>query len=230
MCLFIRPSVHLPPSIHLSFRPSFPPSTFPYMHTSELLWTHVAQKITNIYISSVAQSCPTLCDPRDCSMPAFPVHHQPPELIQTHVYRVSDAVQPSHPLPSPSRAFNLSQHQGLFSSSHQVAKLLKSFQWIFRVDWLDLLAVQGTLKSLLQQHSSKASILRCLAFFMVQLLHPYMIITGKTIALTIWIFVGKVMSLLFKPSCNDLKFTVWNHNYICTKLIGRMEIQQGPVV
>ena len=93
------------------------------------------------------------------------------------------------------------------SSSHQEAKVLKlqvqhqSFQWIFRLisvrsDWFDLLAVQGTLKSVLQHHSSKASVLQCSAFFMVQLSHPYMT-TGKTIALTTWTFVGKVMPLLF---------------------------------
>ena len=114
-------------------------------------------------------------------------------------------------LSSPSPAFNLSQHQGLFqwvSSLHQVAKVLELqhqfFQWIFRIDfridWLDLLAVQGTLKSLLQHHSSKASVLQHSAFFMVQLSHPYMII-GKTIALTRWTFVGKVMFLLFNMLC-----------------------------
>ena len=117
----------------------------------------------------------------------------------------------SHPLLSPSPpALNLSQHQGLFkwvSSLYEVTKVLElqlqhqSFQWIFRtdllrMDWLDLLAVQGTLKSLLQHHSSKASILRHSAFFTVQLSHPYMT-TGKTIAWTRWTFVGKVTSLLF---------------------------------
>ena len=80
-------------------------------------------------ISSVAQSCLTLCDPMDCSTPGFPVLYQLPELAQTHVHRVSDAIQPSHPLSSPSPpAFNLSQHQGLFqwvSSSHQVVKVLE---------------------------------------------------------------------------------------------------------
>ena len=144
----------------------------------------------------------------DCSMPGLPVHHQLLELAQTHVHRVGDAIQPSHPLLSPSPpVFNLSQHQSLFkwvSSSHQVAKYwsfsISPSQWIFRVnffriDWLDLLAVQGTLKSLLQHHSSKASILCHSGFFMVQLSHPYMT-TGKTIALTRWTFVGKVMSLL----------------------------------
>ena len=112
--------------------------------------------------SSVAQSCPILFDPMDCTMPGFPVHHQLPELAQTHGRRVRDAIQPSHhTLSSPSPpAFNLSQHQGLFrwvSSLHQLATVLEfqlqhqSFQWIFRtvsfrIDWLDLLAVQGTLK------------------------------------------------------------------------------------
>ena len=96
--------------------------------------------------SSVIQSCPTLCDPMDCSTPGLPVHHQLPELSQTHVHRVGDAIQPSHPLSSPSPpAFNLSQYQGLFqwvSSSHQVPKALElqlqhhSFQWILRTDFL----------------------------------------------------------------------------------------------
>ena len=121
-----------------------------------------------------------------------------------------DAIQPSHPLLSASPpAFNHSQHQGLFqrdSSLHQVAKVLEfllqhqSFQLTLRtdflwMDWLDLLAIQGTLKSLLQHHSSKASTLRCSAFFIVQLSHSYMT-TGKTIALARWTFVDKVMSLL----------------------------------
>ena len=97
-------------------------------------------------ISSVPQSCPTLCDPMDCSTPGFPVYYQLPELAQTHVHWVGDAIQPSHPLLSPSPAQNLSQHQGLFqwvTSSHQVAKVLEfqlqhqSFQWIFRTDFLE---------------------------------------------------------------------------------------------
>ena len=136
-------------------------------------------------------------------MPGFSVHQQLLELTQTHVYQVSYAIQPSHPLASPSPAFNLSQHPGLFqwvSSSHQVAKVLElqlqhqSFQWSFslsispynkysglisfRIDWFDLLSIQGTLKSLLQHHSSKASILWHSAFLRVQLSHPYMT-TGK---------------------------------------------------
>ena len=148
----------------------------------------------------------------NCSMPGLPVYHQLPEFTQTHVHRVSDAIQPSHPLSSPSPpAPNLSQHQSLFqwvNSLHEVAKVLEflSFSSIpsketpglisFRMDWLDLLAVQGTLKSLLQHHSSKASILRHSAFFIVQLSHPYKT-TGKTIASTRQTFVGKVMSLFF---------------------------------
>ena len=134
--------------------------------------------------SSVAQSCPTLCDPMNHSTPDLPVHHQLLEFTQTYVHWVGDAIQPSHPLSSPSPpSLNLSQHQGLFkwvSSSHQVAKVLEfqlqhqSFQWtprtdLLRMDWLDLLAVQGNLKSLLQHHSSKASILQRSAFFIVQL-------------------------------------------------------------
>ena len=136
--------------------------------------------------------------PMDCSTPGLPDHHQLPEITQTHVHWVSDAIQPSHPLSSPSPpALSLSQHQGLFkwvSSSHRGPKYWSfSFNispsnehWgliSFRMDWLDLLAVQGTLKSLLQHHSSKASVFQHSAFFIVQLSHPYMT-TGKTIALT----------------------------------------------
>ena len=144
------------------------------------------------------------------SMPGLPVHHQLREFTQTHVHWVSDAIQPSHPLLSPSPPDpNPSQHQGLFkwvSSLYQMAKVLEfQLQNIspsneysrlisFRMYWLALLAVQGTLKSLLQHHSSKASILQHSALFIVQLSHPYMT-TGKTIALTRWTFVGKVMSL-----------------------------------
>ena len=103
---------------------------------------------SSVQFSLVAQSCPTLCNPMDCSATVFPVHHQPLELAQTHVHWIDDAIQPSHPLLSRSPpAFNLSQHQGLFqwvSSWHQVAKVLElqlqlqhqSFQWIFRTDFL----------------------------------------------------------------------------------------------
>ena len=145
--------------------------------------------------------------PIDCSMPGFPVVHHLLELAQTHIHWVSDANQLSHPLLSPSPpAFKLSQHQRLFQwvcSSHQLAKVLEfqlqhqSFQWYsilisFRIDRFDLLAVQRTLKSLLQHHHSKAPVLLCSAFFTVQLSHLYMT-TGKSI----WIFVSKVMSLAF---------------------------------
>ena len=146
--------------------------------------------------SSFTQSCPTLWDPMDCSILGFPVLHQLPELSQTHVHRVGDAIQPSHLLSSPSPpTYNLSQHHGLFkwvSSSHRVAELW-SFSFSisssneysglisFRIDWFEFLVVQGTLKSLLQHHSSKASVLQHSVFFMVQLSHTYMT-TGKTIA------------------------------------------------
>ena len=162
--------------------------------------------------SSVTQSCPTLCDSMDSSTPGLPVHYQLPEFTQTHVHWVCDAIQPSHPLSAPSPpALNLYQHQGLFkwvSSSHQVFTKYWTFSFSispsnehpglisFRIDWLDLLAVQGTLKSLLQYHNSKALILLHSAFFTVQISHLYMT-TGKTIAFTRWTFVGKVMSLLF---------------------------------
>ena len=146
-------------------------------------------------LRSVTHSCLTLCDPMDCP---------------THVHRVSDAIQPSHPLSSPSPALNLSSLR-VFSNestlrmrwpkywrlSFSISPSSENLELIsFRLDWLALPAVQGTLKSLLQHHSSKASILWCLDFFMVQLSHPYMT-TGKTIALTRRTFVGKVMSLLF---------------------------------
>ena len=124
--------------------------------------------------SQVSQSCPTLCDPMNCSMPGLPVHHQLPEFTPIHVHRVSDAVQPSHPLSSPSPpAPNPSQHQSHSNESALHIRWPKYWSFSvsiipskeipglisFRVDWLDLLAVQGTLKSLLQHHNSKASIL-----------------------------------------------------------------------
>ena len=146
----------------------------------------------------------------DCSTPGFPVHHQLPEFTQTHVHWVGDAIQPSHPLLSaflPSifssmRVFsNVSvlhtRWSKYWSFSFNISPSNEYLGLIsFRIDWLDLLAVQGMLKSLIYHHSSKASILQCSAFFIVQLSHPYMT-TGKTIALTRRTFVGKVMSLLF---------------------------------
>ena len=241
-------------------------------------------------MSSVAQLCPTLCDPMNCSTPGFPVHHQLLELTQTHVHSVSDAIQQSHPLLPPLCPQVCSQQLCLYSCSakrfistifvdsissvqslshvrlcnsmhcstqaslsitdswsllklmsiesvmpynhlvlcHPLPLLPSIFpsirvvsnesvriRWAkywsfsfnispsneysglisFRMDWLDLLAFQGTLKSLLQHHSSKASILQHSAFFMVQLSHPYMT-TENTMALTRQTFVGKVMSLL----------------------------------
>ena len=155
--------------------------------------------------------CVWLCDPLDHSTPGFPVHYQIPELAQAHVHWIGDAIQQSHPLSSPSPpAFNLSQHQGLSDELALCTRWPKYWSFSFNInpsndysglisfrsDWFDLLSVQGTLKSLLQHHSSKASILQCSAFFVVQLSHPYMT-TGKTIALTMWTFVGKEMPLLF---------------------------------
>ena len=179
--------------------------TTPWVKSTCGLVDH-CQRLTSVQFSSVAQSCPTLFDPMNCSTPGLPVHHQLPESTQTHVHWFGDAIQPSHPLSAPSPpALNISQHQGLFkwvSSSHWSFSFSVSpsneYSGLisFRMDWLDLLAVQGTLKSLLQHHRSKASILRRSAFFIVQLSHPYMT-TGKTIALTRQTFVEKVMSLLF---------------------------------
>ena len=143
----------------------------------------------SVQCSSVAQSCPTLCNPMNHSTPGLPVHHQLPESTQSHVHQVDDAIQPSHPLSSPSPpALNLSQHQGLFFSNESALRIRWPKYWSFslnispskehpglisfRMDWLDLLAVQGTLKSLLQHHSSKVSILQCSAFFIVQLSRP----------------------------------------------------------
>ena len=141
-----------------------------------------------LQFSSVTQSCPTLCDPMNPSTPGLPVHHQLPEFTQTHIHRVSDAIQPSHPLSSPSPAPNPSQI-GVFSNESTLCIRWPkywsfSFSIIpskeipglisFRMDWLDLLTVQGALKSLLQHHSSKALILWRSAFFIVQLSHPYM--------------------------------------------------------
>ena len=143
--------------------------------------------VGNVQFSSVTQSCPTLCNPMNRSMPGLPVHHQLPEFTQTHVHRVHDAIQPSHPLLSPSPPAPISPSIRVLSN--ESAFLMRwpkywsfSFSIIpseeipglipFRMDWLDLLAVQGTFKSLLQHHSSKASVLQCSAFFTVQLSHP----------------------------------------------------------
>ena len=151
-----------------------------------------------------------LCSPINCSTPGLPVHHELPEFTKTHVHEVSDAIQPSHPLSFPSPpAPNPSQHQSLSKESTLHMRWPKywsfSFSIIpskeipglisFRMDRLSLLAVQETLKSLLQQHTSNTSILWHSGFFTVQLSQPYMT-TGKTIALTRRTSVSKVISLL----------------------------------
>ena len=144
-------------------------------------------------------------------MLGLPVHHQLPELAQTHVHRFGDAIQPCHTLLSPFPLPSIFSKIRVFSNK-SVLCIRWSKKWsfsfssspsneysglnFFTVDWFDLLAVQGTLKSLLQHYSSKQSIPQYSAFFTVQLSHPYMT-TGKSIALTSWTFVGKVMSLLF---------------------------------
>ena len=166
--------------------------------------------IVSYQFSSVTESCLTLCHPMDCSTPGLAVHHQLPEFTQTHVHR---SVMPSShlilcrpllllpPIPPSIRVFSNESALRMrwpeywsFSFSIIPSKEIPGLI-SFRMDWLDLLALQGTLKSLLQHHSSKASILQCSACFTVQHSHPYMA-TGKTIALTRRTFVGKVMSLL----------------------------------
>ena len=155
-----------------------------YISIHFLISVSIHQAISvDTYHCSVTQSSLTLQNPMGCSKPGYLVLHYLLEFTQNHVHWVNNAIQPSHPLSYPSPpALNLPQHQDLFSwvsSLHQVAKVLAcqlqphSFQWIFReysirIDWFEFLAVQGTLKSLLQHHSSKASFLRCSTFFMVQ--------------------------------------------------------------
>ena len=169
------------------------------------------REVTIISSVHVSRSVVSDCDPMNCSTAGLPVHHQLLELTQTHVHWVGDAIQPSHLLLSPSPPSPVAPSIRVFSNESTL-RMRSPTYWSFnfsiipskeisglisfRMDWLDLLAVQGTLKSLLQHHSSKASILWHSAFFTVQLSHPCMT-TGKTIALTRWTFVGKVMSLLF---------------------------------
>ena len=143
---------------------------------------------SDFQFSSVQLLSPALCDPMNRSMPGLPVHHQLPEFTQTHVHRVSDAIQPPHlcgpllltPIPPSIRVFSNESTLRMrwpkywsfsfsISPSNEYSGLSS-----FRMDWLDLLAVQGTLKSLLRHYSSKASILQRSAFFTVQLSHPYM--------------------------------------------------------
>ena len=176
----------------------------------------------------------------DCSTPSLPVHHQLPKLAQTHVHLLSDDMQPAHPLSSPLLLLLIIPSNRVFSNESTLnirwpkywsfSFSITSFNEYsglisFRIDWFDLLAVQGTLKSLLQHHSSKTSVLWCSAFFMVQFSHLYMTI-GKTIALTIQTFVRKVMS--FKRH-NDFFLTQvkWN---LCTKpkIVGMNRIVWMP--
>ena len=162
-------------------------------YTSESLWI---SEFSSVQFSSVTQSCPTLCDPMNCSTPGLPVHHQLPEFTQIHVQVMpSNHLILCHPLlllpPIPPSIRVFSNESALcirwpkywsfsfnFSPSNEHPGLIS-----FQMDWLNLFAVQGTLKSLFQHYSSKASILLRSAFFIVQLSHPYMTI-GKTIALT----------------------------------------------
>ena len=165
----------------------------------------------------------------ECSTPGFPVHHQLQEFTQTHVHQVSDAIQPSHPLSSPSPPALIFPSIKVFSNESVLCIMWPNY-WSFsfsispsneysglipfRIDRFDLLVVQGTLKSLLQHHSSKASILWCSVFFIVQLSHPYMT-TGKTIALTRWTFLGKVMSLLFNMLSKYFCLFAWLIVFCC---------------
>ena len=186
-----------------------------YIHNvlnSNILWKskifcHSAKCIKLLFCSN--SQCLTLCHPMDSSTPGLPVLHRLPEPDQTHLHWIGDAIQPfilSHPLlllPSIFSSIRVFSNESTLcirwpkywsfsiSPSNKYSGLIS-----FRTDQFDIPAVQGTLKSLLQHHSSKASVLQCSAFFMVLLSHPYMT-TGKIIALTRWTFVGKVMSLLF---------------------------------
>ena len=185
----------------------------------------------SVQFSSVVRSCPTLWDPMNCSTPGLPVHHQLPEFTQTHVHQsqwchpaILSYVVPfsscPQSLPS-SRSFPTLRMRWpkYWSFSFSISPSKEHWGLLFRMDWLDLLAVQGTLKSLLQHHSSKASVLQCPAFFTVQLSHPYMT-TGKPIALTRRTFVGKVMSLLLNMQsqkwqndlCSFQRQTIQYHN------------------
>ena len=154
-------------------------------------WKKSYDKPSSVQFSSVAQSCPTLCNPMYRSMPGLPVHHQLPEFTQTHVQQVGDAsshlilcrpllLQP--PIPPSIRVFSNESTLHMrwpkyWSFSFSIVPSKEIPELIsFRMDWLDLLAVHGTLRSLLQHHSSKASILRHSAFFTVQLSHPYMLV------------------------------------------------------
>ena len=194
------------------------------MHCKALL-SVLTIGIVCICCSSVSRLCPTLCSPMDCSVLGFPVLQYLLEFAQTYVHCVNDAIQISHPLspPSPS-ALSLSQHQGFFPSesvlrikwpkywsfSFSISPSNEYFRLIsFRIACFVLLAVRGTLKSLFQHHSSKASILQHSAFFMVQLIsvHDY----WKTIALTIWI--GTICVCVCRCVCVYVYIYIYIHCY-----------------
>ena len=155
---------------------------------------------------SVTKPCTTLCNPMDCNMPGFPVHRQLPELAQTHELVIpSNHLIFCHPLLLPSvfpsiRVFSKESVLHIRWPKYWSFSISPSNEYLglisFRIAWFDLLIIQGTLNSLLQHHSSKASILWCSAFFTVQLSHLNMT-TAKTIPWIKWTFVGRVMSLLF---------------------------------
>ena len=173
--VFIKERLFLKAIVHCKLSASF-----------NTLWGRRSVFFRNTETGSLVQSCLTLCNPMNWRTPGLPVHHQLPEFTQTHIHGVGDAVQPSHPLLAPSSpTFSLLQYQGL--SKESVLRIKWPKYWSlsfnispsneysglisFKMDWLDLLAAQGTLQSLLRHHSSKASIFRCSAFFMVQLSH-----------------------------------------------------------
>ena len=173
------------------------------------VYSHIYPVYQNIACCSVAKSCPPLQDPMDYSMSGFPVLYYLLEFAQTHVHWVSDATEPSHSLSPPFPPASMFLSIRVFSNESALhirwpkywsfsISPFNEFSGLisFTIERFDLLAVQGTLRSLLQHHSSKASILQCSALFMVQLSHLYMT-TRKTITLTKWTFVSKVMSLLF---------------------------------
>ena len=194
--------------------PSHTPSYLTLSSHSFILLTNLPSITSSVqFIHSVVSNS---LWPMDCSRPGFPVHHQFPELAQTDVHWVGDAIQPSHPLLSPSPpAFNLSQHQGLFQwviCSHQMTNSFSispssDYSGLFslKIDWFDLFTVQGTLSCLLQHHSLKASILWCSVFFTIQLSQPYMT-TGKTINKP-WLYKplsAETLRLCFSKHCLGL--------------------------
>ena len=226
------------------------------LRKSQTLITIFVYTCSFTQFSSVAQSCSTLCDPMNCSTPGLPVHHKLPEFTQTHAHRVGDAVQPSHPLSSPSPPAPIPPSIRVFSNESTLRMRWPKYwgfsfrmRWpkywsfsfnisssnehpaliSFRMDWLDLLAVQGTLKSLLQHHSSKASILWQSAFIIVQLSHAYMT-TGKTIALTRWTIVGKVMSLLFNMLSRLLITFLWRCKLLISWLQSPFAVTVSPSI